>query len=59
MMDAFKSSDIEDWKTAWKSKIEPNLADYEVMRTNKLELVRKETKTALYDNFFSTRFEII
>jgi len=56
MMDAFKSSDIEDWKTAWKAKIEPNLADYEVMRTNKLELVRKETKTALYDNFFSTRF---
>ena len=55
-MDAFKYSDIDDWRTAWKTKIEPNLAEYEVMRTNKLALVKTQAKTALYDNFFSTRF---
>jgi hypothetical protein len=24
-MDAFKYSDIDDWRTAWKVKIEPHL----------------------------------
>jgi hypothetical protein len=30
-------------------------ADYEVMRADKVALVRTQAKTALYDNFFSTR----
>ena len=35
--------------------MEPHLKDYEIMREDKLALVRKETKTAIYDNFFSAR----
>ena len=54
-MDAFKLSELDDWKTAWKTRIEPNLKDYEVMRANKLALVGTQTKIALYDNYFSTR----
>ena len=54
-MDAFKFSDLDDWKTAWTTRIEPHLKDYEIMREDKLALVKTETKTALYDNFFSAR----
>ena len=58
-IDTFKFSDLDDWKTAWTSRIEPHLKDYEVMRDDKLALVKTETKTALYDNFFSARLVFI
>ena len=52
--DAFKTSRDKDWQAAWTGRVQPYLAENKGLPKDALvEIMSRETTTALYDNYFS------
>jgi hypothetical protein len=54
-VDAFKFSTDPVWRGAFNSRIEPYLAEYEEYGTAMIGILKHDTVTAMYDNYFSIR----
>ena len=58
-VDIFRLSNDSLWQKAYQTRIEPNLESYKGHSDNMIYFPLTEKKTALYDNFYSIRFDRI
>ena len=58
-VDIFRLSNDSTWQKAFKTRIEPNLESYKGHSESMIYFPLNDKKTAVYDNFYSIRFDAI
>ena len=58
-VDIFRLSNDSIWQKAFKTRIEPNLESYKGHSESMIYFPLNDKKTAVYDNFYSIRFDAI